>query len=81
MTNFSSYWTGNVTKDDQPVLKNIDVTIYPGELIALIGKIGSGKSTFLNCLIMEVPLYKGGFEINGKNASEGFKDISVAYVE
>jgi ABC-type cobalamin/Fe3+-siderophores transport system ATPase subunit len=42
-----------------------------GELVAIIGRIGSGKSSFLNVLLMEIPLYSGTYNIQGKIASEG----------
>jgi polar amino acid transport system ATP-binding protein len=32
------------------VLKGIDLTVYPGEVLCLIGPSGSGKSTFLRCI-------------------------------
>jgi len=32
------------------VLKKIDIDIYEGEVISIIGPSGSGKSTFLRCL-------------------------------
>ena len=35
---------------DNVVLKDISVTITPGEAISVIGPSGSGKSTFLRCI-------------------------------
>ena len=38
------------------VLKDINVTIHEGEVVAVIGPSGSGKSTFLRCLnLLEQP--------------------------
>lgn len=38
------------------VLKGIDLNIYKGDVVVIIGPSGSGKSTFLRCLnLLEVP--------------------------
>lgn len=38
------------------VLKGIDLNIYEGDVVVIIGPSGSGKSTFLRCLnLLEVP--------------------------
>jgi cystine transport system ATP-binding protein len=39
-----------------PVLKDIDLQVEPGEVVAIIGPSGSGKTTFLRCLnLLETP--------------------------
>ena len=42
----------NVTKkfDNEPVLKNINIDIYEGEVLGVLGRSGSGKSVLLNML-------------------------------
>ena len=42
--NFSAFFNHN------PVLKGINLALYPDELLAIIGPAASGKSTFLRCL-------------------------------
>ncbi|MBD8390081.1 cell division ATP-binding protein FtsE [Dysgonomonas sp. BGC7] len=46
-------------RDGNTILSDINITIDEGEFIYLIGKVGSGKSTFLKSLYHEIPLEKG----------------------
>lgn len=51
------------------VLSEVDVEIYAGEFVYLIGKTGSGKSSFLKTIYGELPLlhgegYFGQFELH-----------------
>ena len=50
---------------DLEVLKDVSLTMKPGEVISIIGPSGTGKSTFLRCLnYLEKPT-KGTITIDG----------------
>lgn len=60
----------SVAQGHNIVLKNIDITIARGELVYLIGKTGSGKSSLMKILYGELPPASGtahvaGYELNG----------------
>ncbi len=47
------------------VLKNINLTINPGERVAIVGRIGSGKTTLLNLLLRLYETKEGGIVLDG----------------
>ncbi|MDO4924537.1 MAG: ABC transporter ATP-binding protein [Turicibacter sp.] len=56
-----------------PTLKNINLTIYEGEKVLIVGPSGSGKSTIAHCINGLIPnIYKGTatgtFKIKGQDA-------------
>lgn len=51
------------------VLKNINLKIHRGEMIAIIGASGSGKSVFMNILGCLDKPSKGSYFINGQDTS------------
>lgn len=68
------------TLGSRPVLRGVDLTVRRGEVVALLGANGSGKSTAVRSAIGQVPLTGGGIELFGTELKR-FRDWSrVGYV-
>lgn len=51
--------------DKKMILKNINIVADPGEVIALVGPTGAGKTTIMNLLTNLYPLQKGRVLLDG----------------
>ena len=47
------------------VLKNINLTIEPGDIVGIVGTTGSGKSTLINLLLRYYDHYEGKITVGG----------------
>ncbi|MGV9354382.1 metal ABC transporter ATP-binding protein [Streptomyces misionensis] len=64
----------------RPVLRGIDLTVRRGEVVALLGANGSGKSTAVRTVIGQVPVTAGTVELFG-TPRRAFRDWArVGYV-
>ncbi|XP_015175304.1 PREDICTED: multidrug resistance-associated protein 1 isoform X1 [Polistes dominula] len=60
----------DMENSDKPILKNINMTIEQGQLVAVVGSVGSGKSSLISAFLGEME------KLNGRVNTKG----SVAYV-
>jgi ATP-binding cassette subfamily F protein 3 len=62
---------------DQPVLENVDLDLYRGDKVGLIGRNGSGKSTLLKALIGELAPAAGSIRL-GNNVDVAYFDQDLS---
>ncbi|KAG0378501.1 hypothetical protein BGX24_003626 [Mortierella sp. AD032] len=55
-------------KDIGPTLSNINLELKRGELIAIVGRVGQGKSSLLNAIIGDMYRYRGSVRLHGRMA-------------
>src|ERR1700704_163634 len=61
------------------VLSQVNFTLRDGEIVAVLGKSGSGKSTFLRILAGLVPPSEGAVEYRGLQVSEPVRGIAMVF--
>lgn len=72
----------NKSYGSKQVLKNINLEIFPGQIIGYIGPNGAGKSTTVKILIGLIPDFDGEVSIFGKPLQQNILEVkkSIGYV-
>jgi phospholipid/cholesterol/gamma-HCH transport system ATP-binding protein len=52
---------------DKHVLKGVNLEVFPGESMVIIGGSGTGKSVLLKCLLGLIPADKGSLQMDGQD--------------
>lgn len=68
--NLAKTYYSDSSKLDTLVFQNVNLTIKRGEKVAFVGKNGEGKSTFVKCIMGEIP-FEGTLKI-GHNVQIGY---------
>lgn len=62
-----------------PVLKGVNMAVWPGEFVGIMGTSGSGKSTLLNILgLLDIPT-GGTYQLDGQEV-QSFSDSELAVI-
>ena len=74
--------TGINGSNKKYILSNVSLTINPGELVAVLGGSGAGKTTFMNCINGFEPATEGRVLINGTDLYKNYQSVksSIGYV-
>ncbi len=55
---------------DEPLIEDLDLDVKPGEVIAVVGHTGAGKTTLANLLLRFYDIQKGAIRIGGVDIRE-----------
>jgi phospholipid/cholesterol/gamma-HCH transport system ATP-binding protein len=74
---------------EQVVLEGVSLSVRPGEIVAVIGATGSGKSSLLRCSVGLLPPLQGRVRIRGRDVhaasdverEEILRDVGLAFQE
>ena len=74
-----SFKDADIVNGEATVIYGLDMDVYPGDFVYIVGKVGTGKTSIIRTIIAENPLYKGsgracGFEL------AGIKDKDIPYL-
>ena len=65
---------------DRVLWDHLDLTVSPGEFIAILGPNGTGKTSLLKVLLGQLPLSAGTALIEGQPVRAGSEQIGAAHV-
>ena len=54
-------------EEDEPLIENLNLEVNPGELIAIVGHTGAGKTTIVNLLMRFYEVNSGTIKVDGKD--------------
>ena len=65
-----SFRKANIINGESIVIYGLDMDIYPGDFVYIVGKVGTGKTSIIRTMIAENPLKEGegtvcGYSLNG----------------
>ncbi|MCG8273389.1 ABC transporter ATP-binding protein [Aquamicrobium sp. NLF2-7] len=74
----------SVTFEDFVALKEVSLTVAPGESFGLVGESGSGKSTLLRAVAGLSPISGGTIQVNGKTldgrrSKEFYRQVQMVF--
>ena len=64
----------NFGYNEEPIIKNVSVDIKPGEMVAIVGPTGAGKTTIINLLMRFYDVNSGSIKIDGVDIRDFRRD-------
>ena len=58
-----NYSNVQLNRDENIILRNVNLTVNRGDFLYIIGKVGSGKSTLMKSMYAELPVESGSARV------------------
>lgn len=68
-----------IVNGETPVIYGLDMDVYPGDFVYIVGKVGTGKTSIIRTMIAENPLEKGFGTVCGYNLAT-IKDKEIPFL-
>ena len=60
-----SFRKADIVNGEATVIYGLDMDVYPGDFVYIVGKVGTGKTSIIRTIIAENPLTEGSGEVCG----------------
>lgn len=74
-----SFRNADIVNGESTVIYGLDLDIFSGDFVYIVGKVGTGKTSIIRTMIAENPLHKGSGEVCGYNLA-GIKDKDIPFL-
>ena len=74
-----SFRDADIVNGEATVIYGLDLDIFRGDFVYIVGKVGTGKTSIIRTMIAENPLFKGHGEVCGYTL-EDIRDKDIPYL-
>ena len=74
-----SFKGADIVNGESTVIYGLDLDIFPGDFVYIVGKVGTGKTSIIRTMIAENPLHKGTCKVCAYNIHE-IKEKEIPYL-
>ena len=71
-----SFRSADILNGENTVIYGLDMEVFPGDFVYIVGKVGTGKTSIIRTMIGENPLQKGFGQVCGHRLV-GIKDKEI----
>ena len=74
-----SFKGADILNGEATVIYGLDMDVFPGDFVYIVGKVGTGKTSIIRTMIAENPLHKGSGEACGFRL-DGIREKDIPYL-